>query len=376
MPNEISHTERRLSIWSRLGFKMLDRYIIRQFLGTFFSAITLILLVSVVFDINEKIDKLQNPDCPLYEIIFDYYVNFVPYYGNMFAPLFVFISVIFFTTQMAQKTEIVAILSGGISFQRLLRPYLFSAGIIALLTFLLASYVIPPGNKVRNDFQNKYIKNKAETYAENIRMEMSPGEFLFLSSYNAGSKTGYNLAIDHFEEGTLRRRLVADRTTYDTLYHWHLTDYHLIHFGEATDTIMRGSELDTIINISPGDFLVWAGDAENLTTPQLRAQIEKQRQRGAANVKFFEIELHKRIAAIPAAFILTLIGVSLSSHKRRGGMGLSMAVGLSLSFTYILFMTVSATFAISDVMSPFMAAQLPNIIYAGIALYLYKRAPR
>lgn len=354
----------------------LDRYIIRLFLGTFLGAISLILAVSIIFDVNEKIDKLINPDCTLYEIVFHYYINFVPYYANMFAPLFVFVSVIFFTTKLAQNSEIVAILSSGVSFRRFLRPYFVSATIIAVCTLLLNSFVIPPGNKVRNDFYTKYIKDKTVQYASAIQLELAQGEYLYIRFFSAEKNQGYDFSIDSFEEGTLKRRLVANSVAYLDGHNWQLENYTLTFYGDLRDSVRFGQKLDTIIAIKPSDFLVTAIDAENLTTPELVSQIEKQKSRGVSNVKFFEVELHKRFAAFFAAYILTLIGVSLSSRKHRGGMGFALAIGISLSFTYILFMTISSAFAISGDMPAWLATQLPNITYAIIALFLYWRAPR
>lgn len=356
----------------RCRVKRLDRYIVTLFLGTFLAAIGLILSVSVIFDINEKIDKFLNPDCSLYEIIFHYYVNFIPYYAVLFSPLFVFISVIFFTTQLAQKSEIIAILAGGVSFRRLLRPYLFSATVIAIFTLLLNSFVIPPGNRVRNEFQNTYIKDKRIDYAETIQLELAPHQYLYMRYFSATDGYGVDFSIDKFENGTLRSRLEANRAEYKEGYRWLLGEGTLTRFGAKEDTLLRFSELDTLFYITPQDFLATALDAENLSTPRLIGQINSQRERGAANVKLFEVELHKRIAAFFAAYILTLIGVSLSVRKRKGGMGLALALGIALSFTYIVFMTISSSFAISGALSPMLAAELPNIVYAIIALVVYR----
>lgn len=382
MRDEVCHTKRQKGKVSKPGRKSkwriptLDRYIMRLFLGTFLGAISLILAVSVIFDVNEKIDKLLNPDCSLYEIVFHYYVNFVPYYANMFAPLFVFVSVIFFTTKLAQNSEIIAILSGGVSYNRFLRPYFISATIIAVATLLLNSFVIPPGNRVRNEFYTKYIKDKTVQHASTIQLELSSGEFLYIRYFSADNNNGYDLSIDNFEEGSLKSRLVASRAKYIDGYNWQLEDYSLTFYNSRQDSMRYGSQLDTIINIKPGDFLVSAIDAENLTTPQLIDQIYAQKARGVSNVKFFEIELHNRLAAVLAAYILTLIGVSLSSRKYKGGMGFALAIGISLSFTYILFMTISSAFAVSGDMPAWLAAQLPNIVYAAIAIFLYFKAPR
>ncbi len=360
----------------KLRILRIDRYIIKQFLGTFFGAISLILAVSVIFDINEKIDKFLNPDLSIYEIIFHYYVHFVPYYANMFAPLFVFISVIFFTTKLAQHSEIIAMLSGGISFRRLLKPYLFSASVIAICTLLLNSFVVPPGNKIRNEFYSKYIKEKRKTYAEAVQLELAPEEYLYIRYFGADTQRGYDLSLDHFNKGTLKSRLTAKSVTYKEGYKWGIEDYTITHYQGNTASVRRGNQLDTIIAITPTEFLATAIEAENLTSPELFNSIHQQKNRGASNVKYFEIELHRRLAAFFAAFILTVIGLSLSSRKTRGGMGLSLALGIALSFAYIIFMSISSTFAVSGAMPSWLAAQLPNIVYAVIAFILYLKAPR
>ena len=265
-------------------FLRLDRYIIRLFLGTYFSSILLILSVAIVFDINERISKFLNPECSLYEIVFHYYLNFVPYYANMFSPLFVFLSVIFFTSKLAEKTEIIAILASGVSFKRLLRPYLFSAAIIALLTFLLSSFVIPPGSRVRNDFQNKYFRDKRQTYAESVQIQVSPSLFAYIHSYSADTKTGYSFMLDKFEHNTLKSRLTAQTVEYDTLNTWRLYDYSITRYGARRDTLERGSQIDTTINLKPQDFLISAVDAETYTTPVLHQYIGELKSRGATNV--------------------------------------------------------------------------------------------
>ena len=353
----------------------VDRYIFIQFLATYFFSIVLILAVAIAFDVTEKLDRLLQPDVPLRAIIWDYYANFVPYYANLFSPLFVFIAVIYVTSRLAENSEIIAILSCGMSFRRLLKPYMMGATVIAILTFLLSSFVIPPGNRIRIDFQNRYIKDKRITYANAIQMQVAPETFMFMSYYNDESKVGYTFSMDCFEGKDLKSRVMANSIIYDTLYNWQLQDYTITYFGERQDSLLRGNQLDTIIPITPRDFLVTEGDVEMLTTPQLYHSIQQQRMRGAAT-QLYAIELHKRIAMIPASFILTLMGVSLSARKRKGGMGLALAVGLSLSFLYILFMTVTASFAVTGAMAPVVAAWLPNLVYLGISFVLYRLAPR
>ena len=352
--------------------KRMDRYIIKQFLGSYFFAIALILAIAIMFDVTEKLDKLMQPQVTLREIIFDYYLNFIPYYANLFSSLFVFIAVIFFTAKMAQNTEIVALLAGGIPFRRILKPYLISAALLSLLTFGLNSFIIPHGNKTRFEFENNYIKDKRTYYAERIQMQVRPNEFVFLASYSAPSKTVSQFSQERFKGKELVSRVTAQLAVYDTLYNWTLKNYTITKFGQRVDTVLHGEELDTVINVKPSEFLFTAGDVETLTTPQIHRLIQKQRARGVTTT-LYEIELHKRYAAIMTAFILTVIGVTLSSRKRRGGTGFSIAIGLALSFVYILFMTVTASFAVTGALSPFVAAWLPNIVYALIGFLLILR---
>ena len=352
--------------------KMFDRYIIRKFLGTYVFAILLLLAIVVMFDINEKLDAML--EAPIKETIFDYFVNFLPYFANQFSPLFTFIAVIFFTSKLADNSEIIAMLSSGISFRRLVVPYLVSASIIAAFSFVLAAYVIPPANIKRIEYTNKWVKNKKVDYGSNIQLQVSPGVVAYMSRYDNNSKTGYRFSLDKFDGKMLESRMTAQTIKYDTLYKWTVRDYTIRYFHGLKETIVRGKSLDTIMEIEPRDFLIAKNDQETLTLPQLKNYIARQKERGVANIKNFEIELEKRYATTAAAFILTIIGMSLSSRKVKGGMGINIGIGLVLSFSYILFTTVTSTFAVSGYTSPFVAMWIPNVIYAFIAIYLYRKA--
>lgn len=361
-----------------MKFKLtrIDWYIIKQFLGTYIFTIALIISISVVFDINEKIDKFLNPDVPLKAIVFEYYLNFIPYFANLFSPLFTFIAVIFFTSKLAERSEIIAMLSSGISFRRLMVPYMISATIIAFTTYALSAYIIPPANITRIEFQNTYIRNKKVEYAKNIQLEVEPGVIAYFDSYDSRSGMGRKFSLEQFDGKHLVSRLTAQRIKYDTLYQWTVADYIIRDFDGMRETITEGAHKDTTLTIVPSDFLISVNDAETMTSPELNKHIRRQKKRGIANVKMFEIEYHKRYAGIMAAFILTTIGVSLSSRKVKGGMGLNIGIGIALSFSYILFITVTSTFAINGYVSPMTAAWIPNILYTFIAIYLYRRAPR
>lgn len=357
-------------------FDILDKYILRKFLGTYFMATLLFLAIIAMFDITEKLDSFLA--APLKETIFDYFMSFLPYFANQLSPLFVFISVIFFTSKMAGNSEIIAILSSGISFRRLLRPYMIGAAVIAALTFALSNYLIPPTNQRRIDYTNKYVKNKKVEAGVNIQLEVSPGVVAFIGRFEGPTKKGYRFSLDKFEGKELVSRMTAQSISYDTtkMYNWTVRDYMIRDFNGMNEKIRRGSQLDTILPIEPRDFLISTNDQETLTTPELTRFIRKQRQRGIANIQAFEIERERRYATTAAAFILTLIGMSLSSKKVKGGMGLNIGIGLALSFSYILFSTVTSSFAISGLTTPFIAMEIPNVVYLIIGLVLYYKAAK
>ncbi len=358
--------------------KRLDWYIIKKFLGTYVFAIALIISIAVVFDFNERQDRFMSHNAPWDAIIFDYYLNFIPYFANLFSPLFVFIAVIFFTSKLAENSEIIAMFSTGMSFKRMLRPYMVSAGIIAVVTYCLGAYVIPQGSETRLDFEDKYYKPRKANTARNIQLEIDSGVIAYIDRFEDYSKTGYRFSLDQFKDKQLVSHLTARSIVYDTtaVHKWVLKDYMLRQMDGMRESISKGARMDTVLQMEPADFLIMKHQQEMMTSPELRHYIQRQRQRGFANVKEFELEYHKRIATSFASFILTLIGVSLSSRKSKGGMGLHLGIGLALSFSYIMFQTIASTFAVNGNMPPMIAIWIPNILYAFIAFFLYKRAPK
>ena len=376
---EITKKARKARKWRfQNPFKLylIDIYILKKFLGTFFLATILFLAIIAMFDITEKLDAFLT--APLNETIFDYFLSFLPYFALQLTPLFVFISVIFFTTKLAGNSEIIAILSSGISFHRLLRPYMLGAAVIAALTFVADNYLIPPTNQRRIDYTNKYVRNKKVEQNTNIQLKITPDVVAYFGRFEDRNKTGYRFSLYQFEGKRLISRTTAQTARYDTtkMYHWILSDYMTRTFDGMDETIIHGRNLDTIIPFEPRDFMISANDEETLTTPQLVEYINKQKMRGVANIKAFEIEKEGRYASIAAAFILTLIGMSLSSRKVKGGMGLNIGIGLALSFSYILFSSVTSSFAISGATTPFIAMEIPNVVYLLIGLFLYYRAAK
>ena len=361
--------------------KRIDRYLIAKFLGTYFFSIILIITIAVVFDYNENVDKFTNNHAPMSAIITQYYLNFIPYYTNLFSALFVFISVIFFTSKLAEGSEIIAMISAGMSFARLMRPYMISAALIAAMTFYLGSEVIPKGSVKRLAFENQYKRSKKNpTYADNVQLQVDTGVIAFMEHFNGISRTGVHFSLDKFENKKLVSHLTARTVVYDTLsdvrYRWQLRDVTIRDMRGMREQITYLSSVDSIITMEPQDFLFTRNQQETMTNRELREYIDKQRIRGSGNLKVFEVEYHKRYASPFAAFILASIGMSLSSRKRKGGMGLALGLGLALSSAYILLQTVSATFSIQAGLHPALAAWLPNIIFFFIAWYLYTKAPR
>ena len=358
----------------------LDRYIIVKFLSTYIFLITIIITIAIIFDFNERIDKFTQSHVSMQKVIFDYYLNFIPYFVNLFSPLFVFIAVIFFTSKLADNSEIIAMKAAGMSFARLLRPYLLSALLIAVTTFVLGAYVIPKGNVAKVNFENTYIKKKKSSVVENVQLQVDSGVVAYISQFDNETKRGYGFLLDKFKNKQMVARLMASNIQYDTIaenrYTWTVTNYSIRQFKGMREEITSGAKLDTIIMMEPSDFFYVQNQQETMTQPQLKEFIERQSRRGASGVSAFEVEYHKRFASPFAAFILTIIGAALSSQRRKGGMGTSIGIGLALSFSYILFQTVTATFATNAGWPPMLAVWLPNLLFALIAFVLYRRTPQ
>lgn len=361
-------------------FGRLDWYIIRKFIGTYIFSIVLIISIALVFDFNENLSKFTKYHAPWRAIVFDYYANFIPYYSNLFSPLFVFIAVIFFTSKLAGNSEIIAMLSSGVSFRRLMRPYMISCVLIASVTFYLNSFVIPHGTVIRQNFESLYRNSKKNTSAENVQLQVGKGTVAYIQHYDDRYKRGYGFSLDKFEGKKLVRHMTAMEIQYDTIadakYHWKATNWKTRTLVGLRERIVTGDVKDTVILMEPTDLVYSKGQQETFTSPELLDYISKQTSRGSGNVVQYEVEFHKRIAMSFSSFILTIIGLSLSARKRKGGMGLYLGIGLGLSFGYIMLQTVSSTFAINAGTPPVLAAWIPNLIFAFIAYFCYRHAPR
>ncbi|MBR5384932.1 MAG: LptF/LptG family permease [Bacteroidales bacterium] len=361
-----------------LKIKKLDLYITKKFLTTFFAAIILIIGIVIIFDISEKIEKFVANEASLNEIIFDYYLNFIPYFMNMYSPLFVFISVIFFTSRLTANSEIIAILSCGVSYHRMMVPYLASAAIIAMMSLGLSLYVIPQSNATRLKFEQKYFKKRQANATSDIHYKLDATKYVYVGSFSPWNNTAYNFTLEDMQGDKLVSKLSAETARWDsTSASWRLKNWFIRDYTEGLeDRIRSGSQLDTTIALTIEDFYRNKKTVEQLSARDLNELIRVQISRGDKMVMYAQIEKHTRLALPFSAFILTIIGVSLSTKKRRGGMGWNIGIGIALGFSYILFLRFSEMFVITDTLPPVVALWLPNIIFAAIAAIIYKIAPK
>jgi lipopolysaccharide export system permease protein len=362
-----------------LKIKIIDKYIIRKFLGTFFFCLVLILTIAVVFDFAEKIDNFMEKSAPWQAIVFDYYLNFIPYFAILFAPLFVFISVIFFTSRMAVNTEIIAILNSGMSFRRMMWPYFLSALVIAIFIFYLTNFVIPHSNLVRMDFEDKYYRSQSKRITiENIHRMESKNVYVYMESYNPIYDRGRNFTIEKFDEkGKLISKISAPTVLWDTTSSkWAALNYIHREITGNEEIIEKGVRIDTTLTIKPSDFSRDPKFVGTMTYRELNNYIDLLRMQGSDELKLFLIEKHRRISNPFAVFILSLIGVTLSSKKIRGGIGMNIFIGLGLSFSYIFFQQFASQFSLKGNLDPGLAMWIPNLLYLGIASVLYKLAPK
>lgn len=357
--------------------KKLDIYILKQFLGTFFFTIGLIICITVVFDLSEKIDNFIEHDLSLHTIVFEYYIYFIPYFANLFSPLFIFVAVILFTSRMAYRSEIVAILSSGVSFYRLMVPYFIGSTILASMSLGLNHFVIPHANEGRIAFENSYINRPWKFYGRHQHYQVEPGTFIYFDSYSPDRMTGYKFALEKFKDGELTYKLISDHIVYDTtIQKWSVKKYFERSFDGTKETLTKGEQIDTVFPFKPADFSQRLKVVEAMDYWRLNDFIATEEMRGSDYLNYFKVEREKRTSMPFAAFILTIIGVSLASRKVRGGIGMHIGLGLLLSFSYILFMQVSQTFAIEGGMNVTLAVWIPNFLYLILGLVLLYKAPK
>ena len=358
------------------GLRKIDWYISKKFITTFFLSLLLIIVIVIIFDLSEKIDNFVKNEAPLKAIIFDYYCNYIPYLVNMFASLFVFITVIFFTSRMAANSEIIAILSCGVSFHRMIVPFLASAALIALLSLGLTFFVIPHANATRVEFEAKYIKRHNTYNLRDLHYQISPGQFVYIESFSRWNNTAYKFTIEDMDGHRLTRKVSAETAVWDsTMAGWHLNKVFIRDYTSGLkDNVSFKEQQDTVIALQIKDLFNNEKTVETLNIRELNDLIATQKMRGDANVMYAAIERQRRVTMPFSVLILTIIGVSLSARKRRGGIGWNIAIGIALAFSYIFFLRMSEMFVYTDTLPPGVAMWLPNLLYAVIAYFLYKQA--
>jgi lipopolysaccharide export system permease protein len=372
--------------------KLLDRYILRQFLSTYVFVVFLLLAVITVIDLTEKTDKYAKANLGFLQIL-DYYGDFLPWIAGLITPITVFIATVFITARMAGRTEIIAILSSGVSFKRLLLPYFVGALLIASTSFWLNGWIIPNSNKSRLAFELEYLKSKTSSTYRNIHMQVAPNTFLYLQSYNNSTDHGYNFTLERFDERKLIEKLSAERMQWDTTKNkWTLQDWNIIQVNqifESSDSIQssdsianektittKGATLDTALIIHPREFDNDYRKFDGLTITELNRYIKTLKARGSAGIESYEVEKYTRFASPFSIFILTFMGVIVSSRKSRGGTGFQIALGFALSFIFILFFMMFRSFAEAGALPPQISVWIPAIIFGVISSFMYKYVPR
>ena len=361
------------------GLKILDRYIIRKFLGTYIFAIMMIIVVVVIFDYVEKIDDFTTTHAPLKEVFFDYYLNFIPFFINQFSALFTFIACIFFTSKLAYQTEIVAMLSGGMSFKRLMWPYFIAASVITSVSLVLSLWVIPISQRDCVAFEQKYIPRRQRfQYDRHIYRQVEPGTFVYIRGFSKNSLQASFLALEKYEGSFMRSTLEASEVKFDNeTKRWTAPKYITRSFGDnGQESFTQNRNLDTLLNLDVVELGRMNELIKTMNIVELNEFIDQQRAKGSDSIRQLEVEHHTRFAYPIGTFILSLIGVSLSSRKVRGGTGLHIGIGIALCFSYIMLNRIFEEFAKGGTLPPMLAVWLPNIIYTLIAIYLYRKAPK
>ena len=364
---------------------ILDRYIIKKILTTFFYVVLILVAIISVIDITEKIDKFTKSNLSVDDVI-GYYGDFIPWIAGLLTPITVFISVVYVTSRMAAHTEIIAILSSGVSFKRLLLPYMVASLVIASITFYLNGWVIPKSNQDRLLFEMQYFKANNNAYRSNIHMQIEPSVYLFIQSFNSETAVGYQFSLERFDKNRLVEKITAENIQWDsvkqkwTMKYWKkkLVDslFTVRQVNSSVVLATSGESMDTTLSVTPKDFDNSNRNYDGLTMGELTTHIEKMKFRGSTGVEIYEVEKQIRYASPFTVFVLVFMGVIVSSRKSRGGTGFQIALGFMLSFVFILFFTMTRTYAETGSLSPFLAAWLPNSVFAVISLAMYKYVPR
>ncbi|MBR4148276.1 MAG: LptF/LptG family permease [Bacteroidales bacterium] len=359
--------------------KRLDLYILKKFIGTFFFAVSLLMMIIIVFDLSENIDSFLKHDAPWHRVVVDHYLTSIPYFTNQFIHLFAFISVIFFTSKMANHSEVVAVLSSGVSFWRFLYPYVVGAALLTMMSLYLGNFMIPNMNEIRRKFKDEYIEHLTKSSGVNLHIQTDKDEFVYVSMYDLKRDLGYKFAVERYNGNELVYKMMSDVIYHkpDDDHHWRI-DFATQRFIDGDrEYIVNSNTIDTIIDkLSPSDFYNMKEDFEEMNFFELRDHIRTMRQRGSEGILRYEVEMHQRMAQPAAILILTLIGAALSSRKIKGGMGMHLGFGIAIAFSYVLIGQVAKAFGVNGVASPALAAWIPNILYALLAAYCLAKAPK
>lgn len=340
--------------------------------------LAIIMSIAVVFDISEKLEDFLQNTVPLKEVVFRYYLNFIFYYGNLFSSLLIFLSVLLFTSQMAQRTEIVAIWASGVSFNRLLRPYMIAATILVGISLYFTHYQLPIANQERIAFEEDYIKRTFTISDKNLHRQIEKNTIAYFESFSTINSLGYKFSLEKWDSnGKLKSKLMADRAIYDSLNgKWRMENYYVREFLGDKEKLRTGIRLDTLINMKPSDFGQRLSYASMMSYEELSGFIEEEKLKGSDKVVYYEIEKHQRTSYPVAAYVLTIIGVSMASRKVRGGIGMHLALGVLIAVIYIFAMKVTTVAATNAGLDPFIAVWLPNILFASVALFIYTKAQK
>jgi lipopolysaccharide export system permease protein len=356
---------------------IIDWYIIKKYLGTFSFTLAIFTVIIVIFDVSEKLDDFLQHQAPISEIIFSYYAGFIPFYLNFLSPLINFIAVIFFTAKMADQTEIVPILSSGVSFKRFLRPYVISSTVIFLVTLIFNLFIIPETNQLKIDFENTYINPKADNSKMFTHMQIDKDSYVYIENFDNNQKIGYKFILEKFSGDNLKEKLTADKITWDSLKSkWKIENYSVRKIDGLRESMSSGTVKDTTLDMRPKDFEIYDNIYQAMNMRELNDRIKKEEIRGTGVMVDLQLEKYKRFVYPLSAFILTLMGVSLSSRKVRGGIGLPLGIGIFLSFAYIIFIQFANMFALKGGLPPLIAVFIPNVIFGMLGVYLLIKAPK
>src|SRR5690606_56352 len=358
---------------------IIDRYIIKKYLSTFVFTVGIFIIVIVVFDVSEKLDDFLKYKAPMSKVFLDYYaLGSIPFFLNMLTPLINFIAVIFFTSKMADQTEVVPILSGGMSFNRFLRPYMIAASIIFLFTLVSNIWIIPYTNKVKVNFENVYVKpHKISTSTMSTHMQIDSNTYVYIDNFDTKRNIGYNFSLEKFDGDQLIEKLMAQSITWDSVAtKWKIKDYTVRMIDGLTETMEKGVDRDTTLDMLPRDFETYDNVFTAMDTKELNQRIAKEETRGTGMMTDLLLEKYKRYIGPFSAYILTLMGVSLSSKKVRGGIGLSLGIGIALSFTFLVLVQFSTMFSLKGGLPPLIAILIPNVLFLVLALWLKYKAPK